>query len=84
MRTKWNRVEIPTTTDFVTVKDMKAFLEANPDLPDEAQIMEDNPCCGGPLGVEWSAPWTAADHAAEAERLRQIDVDEKDDRKAGF
>lgn len=82
MRTKWNSLPI-NPDDIPTIKDMKAFLAAHPDLPDDAQLVEDG-CCGGVLHVEWRAPWTAEDHAAEAERLRQIEVEEADDRKAGF
>lgn len=84
MRTKWERLEVPTQGDDVTVKTMREFLAANPNLPDDARIIEDNPCCGGPLGVEFHRPWTAEEHEAEAARLRQIEIDEMDDRKAGF
>lgn len=85
MRTKWLRVYIPTNeTGDVTVKELKDFLAAHPDLPDGALVSEDNPCCGGSLGVEWRAPWTAEDHAAEADRLAAIEAEEAEDRKAGF
>lgn len=83
MRTKWERIEIPTKA-IVTVDEMKAFFAANPDLPGDAEIAGDSCCGGGPLCVEFHRPWTPEELEAEAARLRQIEIDERPDRRLGF